>query len=214
MTTEAREDKKDTPPRLSALEAAAREARGHRGLPPVQAWSPPDCGDIDLRIAADGSWHYMGSPIARPALVRLFSTILRRDGDRYVLVTPVEKVGIRVEDAPFTAVELGVEGEGCRQVLIFRTNVDDTARAGPAHPLRVKVNPNTGEPRPYVHIRAGLEALILRSVFYELVERAVVARVDGTAEWGVWSGGLFFPLGASAVDGAADGSAPGGQSTP
>ncbi|HEY6611451.1 MAG TPA: DUF1285 domain-containing protein, partial [Pseudomonas sp.] len=129
-----------------------------KGLPPVHLWNPPFCGDIDMRIARDGSWFYMGTPIGRKPMVRLFSTILRRDGDAYFLVTPVEKVGIRVDDAPFVAVELEVEGEGEAQQLRFRTNVEDQVVAGAEHPLRVELDAQTGEPAPYVHVRANLEA--------------------------------------------------------
>jgi hypothetical protein len=175
---------------LQGLERAARQA-GARGLPPVHLWNPPDCGNIDMRIASDGTWFYMGTPIGRPAMVRLFSTILRRDPDRYVLVTPVEKVGITVDDAPFLAVYVEVEGQGETQSLNFRTNVEDWTEAGPAHPIRVETAPDTQEPRPYVHVRGGLEALIARPVFYELVNLAV-PRDDAL---GVWSGGMFFPLG-------------------
>jgi hypothetical protein len=175
---------------LSGLERAARDA-GAKGLPPVHLWNPPDCGDIDLRIAADGTWFYLGTPIGRPAMVRLFSTILRRDAERYVLVTPVEKVGIRVDDAPFLAVELAAEGAGEDQALNFRTNVGDWTEAGPEHTLRVTTDPRSGEPRPYVHVRGGLEALIARPVFYELVALAVPR--EGAL--GLWSRGRFFPLG-------------------
>lgn len=164
------------------------------GLPPVHLWNPPFCGDIDMRIARDGSWHYQGTPIGRPAMVRLFSTILRRDGDDYFLVTPVEKVGIRVDDAPFVAVEMDVEGEGEGQCLRFRTSVDDCVTAGAEHPMRFVLDPQTGEPAPYVHVRANLEALIHRNLFYRLVELAVPREVAGQAWLGVWSGGEFFPI--------------------
>jgi hypothetical protein len=185
---------------LQGLERAARQvgqslesggSAAGRGLPPVHLWNPPDCGDIDMRIAADGTWFYMGTPIGRAPMVRLFSTILRRDGDRYVLVTPVEKVGIKVDDAPFLAVYVEITGEGTDRVLNFRTNVEDWTEAGPEHFLRVEIDPGTGEPRPYVHVRAGLEALIARSVFYELVG---LAEARGET-LGVWSKGVFFPLG-------------------
>lgn len=165
-----------------------------KGLPPVHLWNPPFCGDIDMRIARDGSWFYMGTPIGRKPMVRLFSTILRRDGDAYFLVTPVEKVGIRVDDAPFVAVELEVEGAGEAQQLRFRTNVEDQLMAGAEHPLRVELDAQTGEPAPYVHVRANLEALIHRNVFYQLVELAVPREIDGQAWLGVWSGGEFFPI--------------------
>lgn len=165
-----------------------------KGLPPVHLWNPPFCGDIDMRIARDGSWFYMGTPIGRKPMVRLFSTILRRDGDAYFLVTPVEKVGIRVDEAPFVAVELEVEGAGEAQQLRFRTNVEDQLMAGAEHPLRVELDAQTGEPAPYVHVRANLEALIHRNVFYQLVELAVPREIDGQAWLGVWSGGEFFPI--------------------
>lgn len=176
-------------PTADGLAASARAASS-RGLPPVHDWNPPDCGDLDIRIARDGTWFYLGTPIGRPELVRLFSTILRKDGDRYVLVTPVEKVGITVDDAPFVAVDFERDGSGEAQTLTFRTNVGDSATAGPDHPIRVERDPETGEPSPYVHIRAGLEALIDRKSFYRLVE--VAAHHD---DWfGLWSGGEFFPV--------------------
>ncbi|HEY8330508.1 MAG TPA: DUF1285 domain-containing protein [Pseudomonas sp.] len=165
-----------------------------KGLPPVHLWNPPFCGDIDMRIARDGSWFYMGTPIGRKPMVRLFSTILRRDGDDYFLVTPVEKVGIRVDDAPFVAVEVEVEGAGEAQRLRFRTNVEDEVVAGGEHPLRVVLDAQTGEPSPYVHVRANLEALIHRNVFYRLVELLVPRQLDGQLWLGLWSGGEFFPV--------------------
>lgn len=164
------------------------------GLPPVHLWNPPFCGDIDMRIARDGSWHYLGTPIGRPAMVRLFSTILRRDGDAYFLVTPVEKVGIRVDDAPFVAVDMHAEGEGEAQRLRFVTNVGDELVAGAAHPLRCVLDAQSGEPAPYVRVRDNLEALIHRNVFYRLVELAVPRAIDGRPWLGVWSDGAFFPL--------------------
>lgn len=167
----------------------------HKGLPPVHLWNPPFCGDLDMRIARDGSWFYMGTPIGRPAMVRLFSTVIRRDGDDYFLVTPVEKVGITVDDAPFVAVELKVEGSGEAQVLRFVTNVGDETEAGPEHPMRVEFDPDSQEPAPYVHIRANLEALIHRNVFYRLVELAVPRELDDGSWLGVWSHGQFFPIG-------------------
>lgn len=166
-----------------------------KGLPPVHLWNPPFCGDLDMRIARDGSWYYLGTPIGRPAMVRLFSTVLRRDGDDYFLVTPVEKVGIQVEDAPFVAVRLEVEGQGEAQVLRFFTNVEDEVEAGPEHPLRFEIDPQTQEPAPYVHVRANLEALIHRNVFYQLVDLAVPCEKDGDAWLGVWSNGQCFPIG-------------------
>lgn len=166
-----------------------------KGLPPVHLWNPDFCGDIDMRIARDGTWYYLGSPIGRKPIVRLFSSIIRRDGDDYFLVTPVEKVGITVEDAPFVAVSVEVSGEGERQVLRFVTHVEDEVEAGAEHPIRVVIDPVTQEPSPYVHVRANLEALIHRNVFYQLVELAVVREIDGRRWLGVWSGGEFFSIG-------------------
>ena len=158
----------------------------------------PACGDFDIRIARDGTWHYRGSPIGRKSLVKLFSTVIRRDeaGD-YWLVTPVERGRILVEDAPFTAVECEAAGAGRGQVLRFRSNVDDWIEAGADHPIRVAEDPVTGEPSPYILVRDNLEALIVRPVFYQLVERAVEHRQDGTDYLGLWSKGRFFPLGRS-----------------
>ncbi|MDH0304481.1 MULTISPECIES: DUF1285 domain-containing protein [unclassified Pseudomonas] len=170
----------------------------HKGLPPVHLWNPDFCGDIDMRIARDGTWYYLGTPIGRKPMVRLFSTIIRREGDDYFLVTPVEKVGIRVDDAPFVAVLLDVLGSGEQQVLRFTSNVDDQVEAGPANPLRVVLDPVTQEPSPYVLMRANLEALIHRNVFYQLVELAVPRMIDGEEWFGVWSQGEFYVIGRSA----------------
>ncbi len=155
----------------------------------------PD-GDTGLKIARDGTWSYQGSPITRKPLVKLFSTVLQRDqaGD-YWLVTPVERARIAVEDAPFTAVELAARGSGPQQVLAFRNNVDDWVEAGPDHPIRVSEDPATGEPRPYILVRDNLEALILRSVYYEMVELADIRKVEDIEWLGLWSHGAFFPLG-------------------
>jgi hypothetical protein len=166
-----------------------------KGLPPVHLWNPPFCGQIDMRIARDGTWYYQGTPIGRKPMVRLFSTILRRDDDGWFLVTPVEKVGIEVEDAPFVAVLLDVEGEGDNQLLHFTDNVENRFTAGPEHALRVETNAETGEPAPYVTVRANLEARVHRNVFYQLVELAVVREVDGQRLLGVVSAGAFFALG-------------------
>lgn len=178
-----------TPPSAEGIAAAARTA-GQRGLPPVHLWNPPFCGDLDIRIARDGSWFYLGTPIGREALVRLFASVLRRDGDDYFLVTPVEKVGITVEDAPFVAVDFRVEGND----LVFVTNLGDEAAAGPEHPIRVEVEQTTSEPAPYIHVRAALEARIDRKTFYRLVERGEVRAVEGRDWFGVASGGCFFPI--------------------
>lgn len=169
-----------------------RDQAAGRKLPPVETWNPAHCGEIDIRIAADGTWHHQGAPIRRREIVRLFSTILRKDGDGFHLVTPVEKMRIRVDDAPFVAVLLDREGEGNGQRLIFTTNVGDDVIADKDHPIRVQTMPDTGEPRPYIHVRRGLEARIARNVFYQLADIAVEDD-DGTL--GVWSDGMFFPLG-------------------
>lgn len=173
---------------------AARTAQGDaRGLPPVHLWNPAHCGDIDIRIRKDGVWFHEGSPIGREALVRLFSTILRRDPDGFHLVTPVEKMRISVEDAPFVAVRVDREGEALR----FHTNVGDTVTAGEGHAIRVEVDADTGEPRPYLHVRAGLEALIARPVFYELVEMAAERETPQGPRLGVSSNGAWFAIGAA-----------------
>lgn len=181
------------PASTDGIAAAARQA-GRKGPPPVHLWNPPFCGDLDMRIARDGTWFYLGTPIGRPALVRLFSSILKREDDRYFLVTPVEKVGIAVDDAPFVAVDFTASGTGRGQILTFETHVGDQATVGADNPLRVIRDPETGEPAPYVHVRRGLEALIDRKSFYRLVDLATIHRVDGTDQLGLWSGGIFFPL--------------------
>ncbi|MFT4152056.1 MAG: DUF1285 domain-containing protein [Paracoccaceae bacterium] len=173
--------------------AAAAKAAGRKGPPPVHLWNPPFCGDIDMRIARDGSWWYLGTPIGREALVRLFSSILKREGDDYFLVTPVEKVGIRVDDAPFVAVDFTVEG-GAAQAITFTTQVGDSATAGPDHPIRVERDAATGEPSPYVLIRANLWALIDRKSFYRLVEIGEHRAHSGQSWFGVTSQGRFFPV--------------------
>ncbi|WP_339485419.1 DUF1285 domain-containing protein [Pseudomonas sp. EL_65y_Pfl2_R95] len=165
-----------------------------KGLPPVHLWNPDFCGDIDMRIARDGTWFYMGTPIGRKPMVKLFSTIIRRDGDDYVLVTPVEKVGIRVDVAPFVTITLAVEGDGEGQVLRFTNNVDDEIVADAEHPIRVELDPQTQEPAPFLLVRTNLEALIHRNVFYQLVELAVPREIDGQNWLGVWSSGEFFRI--------------------
>ncbi len=180
-------------PSAEGIAASVKAAKG-KGLPPIHSWNPPFCGDLDMRIARDGTWFYEGTPIGRPALVRLFSTILRKDGDDFFLVTPVEKVGITVEDAPFVAVDFDNPGEGEDQRLTFHTNVGDTVTAGPDTPLRFVRDPETGEPSPYVLVRDRLEALIDRKSFYRLVELGVEKEVDGLIWFGIWSAGAFFPM--------------------
>ncbi|MEY1556794.1 DUF1285 domain-containing protein [Yoonia sp. R2331] len=176
-------------PSAESLAASAIEVQG-KGLPPVEKWNPPFCGDIDMRIARDGTWFYMGTPIGRAPLVRLFSTIIRRDGDDYFLVTPVEKVGITVDDAPFVAIDFDPRGDD----LVFETNVGDKVTAGTDNPIRVVRDPETGEPSPYVLVRRNLEALIDRKSFYRLVDIGAVTDVDGVEWFGVHSGGAFFPI--------------------
>ncbi len=167
-----------------------------RPLPPVERWHPPLCGEMDLRIARDGTWYHTGTPITRASLVRLFSTILRLEADgHHYLVSPMEKWRVRVEDAPFTAVLLEVSGSGSRQVLEFTTNVGDRVRAGDGHILAVEYRDPGGQPAPYLHVRAGLRALIVRTVFLELAALAEAGAVDGEPVHGVWSAGRFFALG-------------------
>ncbi|MCX8474838.1 MAG: DUF1285 domain-containing protein [Sphingomonas sp.] len=172
-----------------SLAEIARLAAEDR-LPPVESWNPEHCGDSEMRIARDGTWFHQGSPIGRLAMVRLFSTILRREPDgRFVLVTPVEKLDIHVEDAPFTAVEMKAEGDGEAMQLAFRLNTGDMVTAGPGHALRFEEREDG--PRPYLHVRGGLEALIARPVYYALAE---IALANGSAPPGVWSDGAFFAL--------------------
>lgn len=156
----------------------------------MHLWNPPFCGDLDMRIARDGTWFYLGAPIKRAELVRLFSTILKREGEDYFLVTPVEKVGITVDDAPFVAVDVDARTNGEAQVLTFVTNVGDHVDAGADAPIRVERHEDTGEPSPYVLVRSNLEALIDRKSFYRLVE--IGAHHDGW--FGLWSSGVFFPM--------------------
>lgn len=184
-------------PMADASNSLADIARllAEKKLPPVDKWNPTHCGHSDMRIAADGTWFHMGTPIGRPALWKLFSTILRREPDgRHVLVTPAEKLDIDVEDAPFIAVEMTSEGEGRARRLGFRLNSDDHVIAGPDNALRVETAAD-GTPRPYLHIRAGLEALVARPVFYELADLAIA---EGNDPIGLWSDGVFFPIGPAA----------------
>lgn len=183
-------NQKPVTPTADGLAAAATKVAKGSGPAPVHLWNPPFCGDLDMRIARDGTWFYLGTPIGRKRLVKLFSTILRKDGDEYFLVTPVEKVGIKVDDAPFVAIDFDVE-DG---VVSFTTNVGETVKAGPDNPIRVVLNPENGEPSPYVLVRTNLEALIDRKSFYRLVDQGVAGTVDGVEWFGVWSSGVFFPF--------------------
>ena len=181
------------PETAGPLEKLARAAADEK-LPPVDAWQPAVQKDMGLRISRDGAWHYLGSPIARPSLVRLLSRVMKREGEDFFLVSPVEKLRIEVEDAPFLAVELEFAGESQSQRLVFRTNVDDVVIAGKAHPIWVNEDPLSGEPAPYIEVQDGLWALINRAVYYELAER-VMPSPNRPGQWGVFSEGCFFELG-------------------
>jgi uncharacterized protein len=165
-----------------------------KGAPPVHLWDPPFCGDLDLTIAADGTWHYLKTPIGRPALVKLFASVLKREGDKYFLVTPVEKCGLAVEDAPFLAVELRVEAAAPGPVLHFRTNVDDWVACDAEHALRFDPEVETGGLKPYLHVRRGLWAKVTRALTYDLVARGEEREIDGVRMFGVASGIAFFPM--------------------
>ena len=176
-----------------ALESLA-SALGKGKHPPVEKWNPPFCGDLDMRIATDGTWFYLGTPIGRPALVRLFASVIKREEGRYFLVTPVEKVGIRVEDAPFLAVEMEIENRGPKQSLIFRTNVDDVVRCDADHRLHFEPEADTGGLRPYLHVRRDLWAKVTRALFFDLVAIGEVREVGGERMFGVASSGEFFAM--------------------
>lgn len=178
--------------RLDGLTDAARRA-ATKGLPPVHMWNPPFCGDLDMRIASDGTWFYLGTPIGRPALVKLFSTILKREDDKYFLVTPVEKVGIRVDDAPFLAVEMAEEGEDGARQLSFRTNVDEWVPCDGNHRLRFEASADGGL-TPYLHVRSDLWAKVTRALYYDLVKMGEERVVDGRELFGVVSDGVFFSM--------------------
>ncbi len=173
--------------------AAALEGRAARALPPVEKWTPDYCGELDLLIRRDGVWMYQGTPIGRASLVRLFSTVLRKEGDRYFLLTPVEKLAIKVEDAPFLAVLMRVEGAGAGRSIVFTTNVGDDVTAGPGRDIDYRAS---GAGRaPYVHVRAGLEARVARPLFYDLVALGETREIDGEEWFGVASAGAFYPFG-------------------
>ncbi len=175
--------------------------RGRKGPPPVHLWNPPYCGEIDMRIAADGTWFYQKTPIGRAALVKLFASVLKREGDRYFLVTPVEKCGIMVDEAPFLAVELkrdepdaGEAPMSAGRLLRFRTNVDYWVTADREHPLRFEPEAGTGGLKPFLHVRSDLWAKVTRALFYDLVELGEERDVDGTRMFGVASGPEFFAM--------------------
>jgi uncharacterized protein len=189
--------KSDPGAALQGLERVLKDAAGKAGAhPPVHLWNPPYCGDIGMRIAADGTWFYANSPIGRKPLVKLFASVLRKDEDgKTYLVTPVEKVLVTVEDAPFIAVEMSVEGAGKAQQLQLRSNTDDWVTCGSGHPLRFGADPKTGGPKPYILMRGRLEALFTRALYYDLVALACVER----EQFGVWSGGQFFAMAQASV---------------
>src|SRR6476646_4750094 len=175
-------------------DALAGTVKGAGRLPPVHLWNPPFCGDLDMRIGADGTWYYLKTPIGRPALVKLFASVLKREDDKYFLVTPVEKCGITVDDAPFLAVELKIEqgDQGC--VLNFRTNVDDWVACGPEHRLRFEPEPDTGGLKPYLHVRRDLWAKVTRALFYDLVNLGEERELASEKMFGIVSGGEFFAM--------------------
>ena len=189
MTTDVSGQNIVTPSAENIAASVSAATRG-KGLPPVHLWNPPFCGDLDIRIARDGTWFYLGTPIGRPALVKLFSSILKKEAGKYYLVTPVEKVGIQVDDAPFVAVDVDHhDGD-----LHFTTQVGDTMIAGPDHPIRVERDPETGEPSPYVLVRSNLEALIDRKSFYRLVDLGLHEIWKGESWFGLRSQSTFFPV--------------------
>ena len=190
---------------LDAIAGAAKTAGG-KGPPPVHLWNPPYCGEIDMRIASDGTWFYQRTPIGRAALVKLFASVLKREDDRYFLVTPVEKCGIVVDDAPFLAVELKIErpdsratgsgtaSQAAKQILHFRTNVDDWVACGPGHELRFEPESVTGGLKPYLHVRRDLWAKVSRPLFYDLVELGEERDINGTRMFGIASAGEFYAM--------------------
>lgn len=191
VTTQASPD-----PATEAADPFARllaAAGTQKGKPPVERWNPDYCGEIDMRIAADGTWFYRGTPIGRKPLVKLFASILRKDPDRHVLVTPVERVGIEVEDAPFLAVEMAVEGEGRDRKITFRTNVDDVVSVGPGNPLRFDVEPDGGV-KPYLRVRGDLWALVTRALMFDLIEMGEEHEDDGAQVYGLHAGGAFHVI--------------------
>jgi uncharacterized protein len=178
---------------LDSITGAVSRAAA-KGPPPVERWNPPFCGDLDMRIAADGTWYYLKTPIGRPALVKLFASVLKREDNKYFLVTPVEKCGIQVEDAPFLAVEMNVEPRASGRILHFRTNVDDWVACGPEHALRFEPEPGTGGLKPYLHVRRDLWAKVTRTLFFDLVELGEERDVAGRPMFGVVSMGSFFAM--------------------
>lgn len=181
---------------LDGIAAAVRReaSEGRKGPPPVHLWDPPFCGDLDIRVASDGTWFYLGSPIGRLPLVKLFASVINREGEKYFLVTPVEKIGIKVEDAPFLAVEMQSETTASGRKLHFRTNVDDWISCGPDHALRFEPEASSGGLKPYLHVRRNLWAKVTRALFYDLVEIGEERDIGGVTMYGIDSGGMFFPM--------------------
>lgn len=188
----------ETSPHPGGLDDIASTVKRVKGPPPVHLWNPPYCGDLDMRIAADGTWYYMKTPIGRPPLVKLFSSVLKREDGRYFLVTPVEKIGIVVDDAPFAAVEMRVEGEGRGRRISFRTQVDEWVEVGDEHPLRFEKEEGTDGVKPYIHVRRDLWARVSRALFHDLASIGEIEAVeaDGNrADWfGLFVGGRFYPM--------------------
>lgn len=180
---------------LGQILAELEKSGDGQSLPPVDKWNPDFCGDMDLVIKRDGSWHYQGSPIGRQRLVKLFSTVLKNEDDKYYLVTPVEKLGIRVEDAPFLVIRMTVKDTAVGPVISFEDNCDNQIMLTKDNPIWVEHDSKTGEPSPYIMVRRNLHALIHRNVFYELVERAEERVIDDKKHLGVISAGEFFSLG-------------------
>nr|WP_246088770.1 DUF1285 domain-containing protein [Phreatobacter stygius] len=176
------------------MEGIATQVKAVKGPPPVHLWNPPFCGDLDMRIAADGTWFYMKTPIGRPALVKLFSSVLKREDDKYYLVTPVEKVGITVDDAPFAAVEMRVSGSGTTRAIALRTQTEEWVEVGPDHPLRFEKEAGTDGLKPYVHVRRELWARVSRALFHDLANLGEVRPVDGAAWFGLYAAGTFYPM--------------------
>ena len=188
-----KKESQNNTPTAEGIASVARQFT-KKGHPPVHLWDPPFCGDLDMRIARDGTWYYLGTPIGRFELVKLFSSIIRKDEDKYYLVTPAEKVGIKVDDAPFVAVDFVTIGKGSNQTLTFETQVGDKVQLNKENSLRVLIDKNSGEPKPYIHVRSGLEALIDRKSFYRLIE-ICSTNTNNKEEWfGLWSNKNFFPI--------------------
>ncbi|MDP3547336.1 MAG: DUF1285 domain-containing protein [Phreatobacter sp.] len=184
------------------MDGIAARVKSAAGGAPVHLWNPPYCGDLDIRIAADGTWYYMKSPIGRLPLVKLFSSVLKREEGRFFLVTPVEKIGITVDDAPFTAVEMRVEGEGRSRQIAFRTQVEQWVDVGPDHPLRFEKEAGTDGVKPYVHVRRDLWARVSRALFHDLASLGEIAAQDGRDWFGVYVAGVFYPMvAASEIEG-------------